>query len=393
MAFFTVESGHPIRELGQCSSKPRVGSKISRYNNNIAQVIVADSMTNVDQMTDMGFASVPAVQQYLDMAQSRGVDCSQAMVSADIEAVVMADSNKRVPGFSLQRLLAQIIPMAGDPCFGLHTSAFIQPASYGVLGYIAMNCGTVGEALAKIPVYEKIVGDMGYTTTRSEPDAIWVRWHCNFDDPVVRRHVIENVLSSWTRYTRWITGEFDKAPEQVIFEHAAPADAALIAEYEAVFGCPVLFDQPYSALLINQEYLDHPIRQADTQLLKTLEDHATQILHEIDKDQPLKYRVSNMLRLMLKKEIPRKEVIAEKLGMNIRTLQRKLREEGSGYQELLDELRLELAQNYLKNSRLTIDEISSLLGFAEPRSFHRSFKKWSGATPGAYRNDVLGLSP
>lgn len=346
-------------------------------------------MTHTSSTANMGFASVPAVQQYLDMAQSKGVDCAQALLDADITPDVMADSNKRVPGAALQKLLAVIIPAAGDTCFGLHTSAFIKPASYGVLGYIAMNCSTLGEALAKTPVYEKIVGDMGYTTTKGDVDSVWVRWHCNFDHPLVRRHVIENVLSSWTRYVRWITGEFEKSPRLVHLEHCAPEDPELIAEYEAVFGCPVLFGQPYSALLVDHEYLDHPIRQADGQLLKTLEDHATQILYEIDKHQPLKYRVSNLLRLMLKRELPRKEVIAEKLGMTERTLQRKLRDEGTGYQEVLDELRLELAQNYLKNSRLSIDEISVLLGFAEPRSFHRSFKKWVGATPGAYRSESL----
>ncbi|MCG8669759.1 MAG: AraC family transcriptional regulator [Pseudomonadales bacterium] len=344
-------------------------------------------MTQDNSTTDMGFASVPAVKQYLEMAQSRGVECDQALANAGIEQAILADSNKRVPGAALQKLLIELIPQTNDPCYGLHTSAFIQPASYGVLGYIAMNCGTVGEALVKIPVYEKIVGDMGVTTTKTDGEDIWVRWHCNFDHPIVRRQVIENVLSSWTRYTRWITGEFDRSPYVVHFEHSAPEDPALLSEYEQAFGCPVKFDQPYSALLVTQEYLDHPIRQADPHLLQTLEDHATQILHEIDKDQPLKYRVSNLLRLMLKSELPRKETIAEKLGMNIRTLQRRLRDEGSGYQELLDELRLELARNYLKNSRLSIDEISSLLGFAEPRSFHRSFKKWVGVTPGVYRSD------
>ncbi|MDX1696248.1 MAG: AraC family transcriptional regulator [Ketobacteraceae bacterium] len=343
-------------------------------------------MTENDHKSDMGFASVPAVQQYLDMAASRGVDCTRALQEAGISAHTMADSNKRVPGASLQKLLAVIIPQTNDPCFGLHTSAFIKPAFYGVLGYIAMNCSTLGEALAKTPVYEKIVGDMGYTTTRNSAEAVWVHWHCNFDQPLVRRHVIENVLSSWTRYVRWITGEFDKSPRKVCFEHSAPAPE-WIPEYEAVFNCPVLFDQPCSALQVDYEYLEQPIRQADTQLLKTLEDHATDILSEIDKDQPLKYRVSNLLRLMVKKELPRKELIAEKLGMNIRTLQRRLREEGTGYQEILDDLRQELARNYLENSRLSIDEISALLGFAEPRSFHRSFKKWVGVTPGAYRSE------
>ena len=333
----------------------------------------------------MGFASVPAVQQYLDSAESKGVDCSHALSLAGIGYNLLSDSNKRVPGAALQKLLAELIPLTGDECFGLHTSAFIQPKSYGVLGYIAMNCATVGEALAKIPVYEKIVGDMGVTSTQTTPHGIWVRWHCSFDEPLVRRHVIDNVLSSWTQYTRWMTGELEKSPEMVHIEHSAPQDEGLLDQYAQVFGCPVKFNQASSGLLVNQAYLEHPIRQADLHLLQTLEDHATQILNEIDKDQPLRHRVSNLLRLIMKNELPRKEVIAEKLGMSTRTLQRRLNEEGSGYQEILDELRLELAQNYLKNSRLTMDEISELLGFSEPRSFQRSFKKWLGVTPGVYR--------
>ena len=341
---------------------------------------------NTSNQLDMGFASVPAVQQYLDSAESKGVVCANALRVAEIEDSLLADSNKRVPGAALQKLLAAIIPLTADECFGLHTSAFIQPKSYGVLGYIAMNCATVGEALAKIPVYEKIVGDMGVTSTQTTADGIWVRWHCNFDEPLVRRHVIDNVLGSWTQYTRWMTGEFEKSPELVHIEHAAPEDTGLIDEYQRVFGCPVEFKQSHSGLLVNQDYLDHPIRQADLHLLQTLEDHATQILNEIDKDQPLRYRVSNLLRLMLKNELPRKEMIAEKLGMSIRTLQRRLSEEGSGYQEILDELRLELAQNYLRNSRLSMEEISELLGFTEPRSFQRSFKKWLGITPGVFRS-------
>ncbi|MBV1920986.1 MAG: AraC family transcriptional regulator [Pseudomonadales bacterium] len=335
-------------------------------------------------MRDSGYASVPAVQQYLKMAETLGISCSGPLHKAGIDPELLTQPNKRVPGYQLEALLAEVIPQSGDRCFGVHTSQFVQPASYSVLGYIAMNCGTVGEALSMVPVYEKIVGDMGVTTIHVEGDLTHVRWHCNFDNALVRRHVIENVLGSWTRYTRWISGE-DRSPVGVCFEHEAPSNISLVKEYDEVFQAPIKFNQPYSAIIIDREMLNHPLMQADPQLLDTLQEHATLILREVDKDQPLSYQVKNLLRLMMRQELPRKEVIAEKLGMTSRTLQRKLNDEGKGYQELLNELRLELAQHYLVNTPLSIDEIGLRIGFVEARSFHRSFKQWTGTTPGAYR--------
>lgn len=335
-------------------------------------------------MRDSGYASIPAVLQYLKMAETLGIACEGPLRKAGIDPELLKHPNKRVPGTQLEALLAEIIPQSGDRCFGIHTSQFIQPSSYSVLGYIAMNCATVGEALGMVPVYEKIVGDMGVTTVSVEGNLTHVRWHCNFDNALVRRHVIENVLGSWTRFARWISGE-ERDPIGVCFEHAEPAAMESIAEYEAVFNAPVTFNQPYSALIVNEEMLSHTLMQADPQLLVTLRDHATQILQEIDKDQPLSYQVKNLLRLMMRESLPRKEVIAEKLGLTSRTLQRKLNDEGQGYQEILNELRLEMAIHYLENTQLSIDDIGARIGFAESRSFHRSFKQWTGKTPGSYR--------
>lgn len=336
-------------------------------------------------ISDSGHASVPAVWQYLRMAESVGVDTASCLAQAGIDDALLQDSNQRVPGAALERLLACLIPRSGDPCFGLHTSAYIQPASYSVLGYIAMNCATVGEALACIPLYEKIVGDMGVTTIHADGDSVRVQWHCNFADPLVRRHVIENVLASWTRYTRWMSGVDSENPLQVLFEHPTPAEAALLQEYAAVFRAELRFSQPCSALVVAARQLAFPIRHADPQLLQTLLQHATGVLAMIDQHENTTRKVKNLLRLQLNDALPRKETIASQLGMTARTLQRRLSEEGTSFQELLNELRRELAEYYLLQTPLSADEIGARLGFAESRSFHRSFKLWTGMTPGQLR--------
>ncbi len=338
--------------------------------------------------THTGYASVPAVWQYLRMAESCGVDTRDCLAQAGIDSAVLDNNRQRVPGAALEQLLSCLIPRSADPCFGLHTSAFIQPASYSVLGYIAMNCSTVGEALSLIPMYEKIVGDMGVTTVSQQGGNLCVQWNCNFREPLVRRHVIDNVLASWTRYTRWMSGQEQENPLAVWFEHAAPPTLEALQEYAKVFRAPVLFNQPCSALIVSQRQLAQPLPQADPALLQTLLDHATQVLATIDRDETVSRQVKNLLRLQLQGELPRKELIAQQLQMNARTLQRRLSEEGTHFQALLNELRQELAQHYLRNTTLGIDEIGARLGFAEPRSFHRSFKQWTGMTPGVWRESA-----
>lgn len=336
-------------------------------------------------IVDPGWVSVPALKQYLDQADAAGIAWLPMLSELGIDPELLADNSRRIRGERLQQLLQKLIPASQDSCFGLHTSAFIKPASYSVLGYIAMNCATLGDALSRVPIYEKIVGDMGVTRIQPGPSETRVIWHCQFSDALVRRHITENVLASWTRYARWITGQHQINPSSIWFEHDAPPTLAQRMDYEAIFQCPVHFSQACSAVILPTHYLSAPIVQADAPLLAALEDHAIKVLHDIDKGESTTHQVRNLLRLMLQHTLPRKEVIAEKLGMNSRTLQRRLNEEGSGYQELLVELRYELARNYLCNSALGLSEISQRLGFGEPSSFQRSFKQWSGMTPGAFR--------
>ena len=84
-----------------------------------------------------------------------------------------------------------------------------------------------------------------------------------------------------------------------------------------------------------------------------------------------------------------KERLAEELGMSSRTLQRKLNEEGAQYQEILDELRLEMATQFFSRKELSLDEIARKLGYLETRSFYRGFKQWTGKTVGEYRKGIL----
>lgn len=336
--------------------------------------------------TISGLASVPAVTQYLKSAAACGVDYRPLLAISGIDSALLENNNKHISGAAMERFLALLIPASKDPCFGLHSARFVEPASYSVLGYISMNCSTLRMIQAKIPIYEKIVGDMGVTSIEVAEGYVLQRWACAFSDPLVKRHEVENVLGSWVSYSRNFLN-FD-GWDAVWFEHSAPENPALLEDYKALFGCEVLFDQPASGIRVRETALDIPLPQANEQILQTLLEHATQLLAGLDKNQTVSNQVKNRLRLMLKQQAPSSQMIAEKLGMSSRTLQRKLGEEGTHYQDVLNELRLELALYFLKNTALSLESIAFELGYAEARSFYRSFKQWTGHTAGSYRSQA-----
>jgi len=340
-----------------------------------------------EQPPEHRLASVPAVKQYLRAAEACGLNYQTYLEQANISQEVLNNNNQWVPAEALEQLLALLIANCDDPCFGLHTSQHITFDTYSVLGYINMNCATLREVWQQIPTYEKIVGDMGVTTIVYGETESCLRWHCNYTDPEVRRHVTENVIATWYCYARQhlLPNHPDGGPLKVSFTHSAPADPQLLEDYEKIFSCEVLFDQTYNCIWIDSNLLDLPIEQANPELLNSLLDHASKLLHERDKNCSLAEKVKNLLRLMLSNELPRREAVAEQLHMNSRTLQRKLVEEGTSYQNLLNELRIELACHYLVKTDFTLEAIAEKLGFTETRSFYRYFKNWAGKTAGEYR--------
>lgn len=332
---------------------------------------------------DRGLASVPAIAQYLKAAEACGIKCLPLLTSTGISAAELDDNSGHIAIDVMEQLLALLIAASNDPCFGLHAAKFVEPSSYSVLGYISLNCSTLREAQGMIPIYEKIVGDMGVTTIESKGDFVFQRWNCKFNDPLVQRHQIEHVLASWAIYSK-IFLKFE-APASVWFEHSPPSNSTLLADYEDVFSCEVLFDQPSSGILLREALLDVTLPQANEQLLKTLLDHATQVMFGLSQYQTITAKVQNLLRLTISERTPSSSAIAEQLGISGRTLQRRLDEEQTSFKDVLSDLRLELALHYLKNTDFNMDTIAAKLGYSETRSFHRSFKQWTGRTAGSFR--------
>ena len=337
-----------------------------------------------DSLTSLGTASSAAVRQYLQAAASYGIDSSIALKSCGIDQGVLDNSIPRITGQAFQTLIHWLIDKTDDNCFGLKSSDYVEAGSYSLLGYMAMSCRTLEEVLNIIPEYEAIVGDMGTTCFEQDGSRYVMSWNCLYSDPVVRPHMICNVLGSWLKFARRLADLGNAKPEQVLLEFSCP-DQTTRAFYEQCFDAPVRFNANRNALIFPSSFLKTPLHQPDPQLVAALEQQAVSLLRQLQ-DNPLISQVRKLLTDMMKDGLPRREKVAEQLGMTERTLQRKLHDAGSGYQQLLDELRQETAKRWLTSSSLSINDIASRLGFSEAASFHRRFKRWTRMTPGEYRS-------
>ncbi|MDF1629587.1 MAG: AraC family transcriptional regulator [Alcanivoracaceae bacterium] len=342
-------------------------------------------------MNDLGTISGAALNQYLVSARAAGVDPSKGLLHSGIAPTLADDPEARIPGEQFEKLLIWLIETSGDPLFGLHTSQYVQPGSYSVMGYIAMSASTLFEALSKVALYEKLVGDMGVTETLVNEGLVEVRWICRHQKQPARRHLIENVLGSWVLYSRWLTDNSGLSPELVMLEHGAPEDRRLREDYRRIFGCEVRFDQPCSAIISSPMSLQHRLRQPDPQLHSTLEAHAARKLQSLGIETTLTQKVRNRILSSLTERLPRKEQVAEDLGLNVRTLHRRLQDEGTSWQDILDNLRQELARTYLRDTPMAQTEIAERLGYSDIRSFQRSFKRHHQMTPGEYRDQNKSL--
>lgn len=332
----------------------------------------------------LGSASTAALRQYLRAAQDYGIEAEDALVQNGLPIGILDNSISRVTGTEFQRLIRWLVDACNDPLFGLKSGAYVQPGSYSIFGYMIMNCRSAREALHMTPMYESIVGDMGITKLEKAGNRLAVRWLCQYDDPIIIPHMIDNVLYSWTQFARYLADLPEGKPYCVQLERPKPDEDAL-KTYQDMFGCNIEFNAKRSALIVDEDVLEIPLRQPDPGLLQSLTQQAEAMMGELKQKNTILLQVRAVLRRLMEHELPRKEKVAEALDMTERTLQRRLQEAGTGYQQQLDDIRRETAIEWLTTTPVAINEIADRLGFSEVRSFHRRFKSWTGHAPGEYR--------
>jgi AraC-like DNA-binding protein len=330
--------------------------------------------------------SVTVLKQMFLYLDSLGVDIDAFLHSLDLDPEEVKSPDTYLPIQTYLRIQDEAACYTNDPYFGLHMGEYAEAGSWSILGYMMMNCETLGEAFEKSARYSRIVGNLIEGDVKIRLNKIKAIFSTPPHAPKMSRHCFESTFSSSVRMMRTLTGE-DLSPREVTFTYPEPESRA---EYERIFRCPVLFDQKENSFTVDMGIIRTPILFANPEMLAHFENYAREFLAEMDRQDKHTQAVTKIILANLDDESLTIKKVAREMAVSVRTLQYRLKEEGVVFTDLLTDIRQKLAKKYLRQD-YTVEDITYLLGFSEPSVFRKAFKRWSGATPREYRERSYSL--
>lgn len=311
------------------------------------------------------------------------VDIDQFLGSIGVDPALVKSPDTRLPIETYLHIQDQAAQYTRDPYFGLHMGEYAEAGSWSILGYLMMNCHTLGEAFEKSGRYSRIIGNL--IDARAEPGFNKIRlvFFTPPHAPQMTRHCFEATFASIVRILRNLSG-LDLHPLQVTFIYPQPDSTA---EYHRVFGCPVLFNQRHNSVTIDPAIARIPVKMANPALLQYFESYAQDFLAEMDCQTDATRAVTRIILARLDDRSLSIDKVAREMAVSVRTLQIRLEAEGVVFSELLKDIRERLAKKYLREN-YSVEQITYLLGFSEPSVFRKAFKKWAGVTPREYRESA-----
>lgn len=310
-----------------------------------------------------------------------GVDCRQLFLELGLEHQALDDSDARFAQDDMTRLWDRAVEISGNPAIGLNMAKVVCPASFSVVAYALMSSRTLKDGLTRLVRYQRIIAEGSDLSFRPVPEGYGLALAIHGDQLPPARQSMEASLAYILNFCRWMSSA-PLQPLEVCLAGPAPVD---LTPYEEVFGAPLRFNAGHYGLIFARADLEHGLPTANDSLAQLHDGFAGEYLARFS-DSRFTHMARQVLCRLLPQGEPKREAVAEALHLSQRTLQRRLQEENSSFQQLLDDTRRELAVQYLAQVDRSLLEIAYLLGFADPSNFFRAFRRWFGTTPGEYRS-------
>ncbi|MEH6578502.1 MAG: AraC family transcriptional regulator [Amphritea sp.] len=323
------------------------------------------------------------LQAFICGAARMGHSQHELLRRAGIPYELLGMPNARVTEEQVIRLVKTVWRVTGDEFMGL-TGQRCNNGVFALMAESVLHTQTLGGMLQQSTRFYKTVRDDLEVGLRHYDEFLDVTLSLK-DQTLDSDHMLQEfILLMWQRFSCWLVDQ--QVPiVSTWFNYPAPAH---LDEYRLMFSGQLQFDQPFSGFTLSKKLLRLPLVRERQELQQFLADSPAGILRRPRQDDTYQIQVRRLLLQHGLGSLPTLDAMAKELYMTTRTLSRKLKEEGSNYQLIKDQLRCDTAIQLLARENMSIAEVSRLTGFTEQAAFCRAFKSWTGTVPSAYEKIV-----
>ncbi len=322
------------------------------------------------------YGSIDAILPLIEYLENEGFDLKTILDRVGIPKSALEDTKTRLPKGDFEALWQAAVEATGDPAIALRVSTMVKQNTLGIVGYLASASESPRNAFELVKGLTPLLWENFECDLESDGEVAFIR--CNTErNSQASRFTKEYAIGITVTMSR-LLGAARTGPLEARFSYPAPAYAD---EYERILRLPIRFDAGEDGVLFPISMMDGSNPSADAALRQLLERYAADQLAKIQTHARFSERVRATVLSMLPLGGLTADAVAAQFSMSNRTLRRRLQGESTSYQEILDDVRAELACRYLTKEKRGIDEVAFLLGFSDPSAFTKAFRRWTGKTP------------
>lgn len=342
--------------------------------------------------TEALFAPVK-IDAVVRVMQALGVEATALLAGTGLDALRLQDPDYKTSSAQLYGLLRRARHLCPQPDLGRRIGRQLRITGYGMYGYALLSAPTMRAAMERATRFHALANPL--VPIRGVIDDDQVLWQFparhelllpDLDEPLYRM-LIELQMATHHTLAMDVMG-LGFQPLAVLCSWPAPPDAASWAE---TFGVPAAFDQPRCELRYPAAWLARAPQLAHAITAEQTSRECARLLESLEGGAALAPRVYRAL-MRTPGRFPGIEDIAATLHMTGRTLRRRLQAEGTSYADMLTRVRQSLAEDCLRATRMSIDDIAAALDFSDGRSFRQAFQRWTGRSPSDFRRAATARS-
>jgi AraC-like DNA-binding protein len=317
---------------------------------------------------------------------SYGFDSRELFKQAGLDHNKLHDPLARFPFPAVARLWMFAAEASRDPCFGLTVASFWHPTTLHALGYAWLASNNLEEAFERAVRYTRIVNTAasGVLKIEKSKNSYCLLINSSGINPHPTQASLDAALAVFLIMSRAAYGA-DFRPLRVSLQRKQPDSPHRFDEF---FDAPVIFSQAENAMWLDPKMVKNPLATANPALVRINDQIVIDYLAHLDRSD-----ITMLVKSKLIESLPSgyvsEEQIATSINVSQRSLQRKLKDQGLSFTQLLESTRRDLSLQYVRDPQHSFNEIGFLLGFSEPGNFSRAFKRWYGKSPSQYRQDSL----